>query len=107
MRIRLASVLTVTLALLLAASCRFGPPAPPAPTGPGRGRTATTYTFTTRIVSVAESLRCRFQWSDSDTGNWSDWLGPDETTSASHAWTVPGRYHVRAQTQNARRQVSP
>jgi len=71
---------------------------PSTPAGPSCGQLGETLTYTTggSIDSEEEhAVEYRFDWGD---GAYSDW--PD-STSASHAWSSPGTYGVRAQARCA------
>lgn len=67
---------------------------PTTPTGTVAGMVGTTYAYSTggSTSSSGHSIQYRFDWGD---GTYSIWL-PVGTTSASHAWTYPGTYNVRA-----------
>ena len=77
------------------------PLTPDAPLGPDSGLAGPSYTFRTSTTDVdSDSLEYRFDWGAGDT---SAWLGPlpaGDTLSATHAWTAPGTYGVRAQARD-------
>ena len=64
--------------------------------GPTSGITgaALAYTATSATSNQGHAVEYRFDWAD---GTFSDW----SATGASHAWTVPGHYYIRAQTRCA------
>ena len=67
---------------------------PAAPSGPGTGSPAISYGYFTggSASNSGHSVQYKFDWDD---GSDSGWLAVG-TTSASHAWSANGTYHVRA-----------
>ena len=63
------------------------------PIGPTSGTVNTIYSFTTggALSSLGHPIEYRFDWGD---GAFSDW---SSSTSASHSWTSPEMYNVKAQ----------
>ena len=93
---------TTLLALVLGiVGCSNKPPEVTTPAGPTDGRTNTTCQFSTFATDPdADSVALRFDWADADTSAWSEWLTPADTCFATHAWTEPGSYEVRAQAKD-------
>jgi hypothetical protein len=68
-------------------------PVPATPSGVSSIPLDTTASFTgNKCECINAATRYRFSWGDGDTSIWS------ETSSASHAWKLPGTYPVRIQT---------
>jgi len=62
------------------------------PTGSSTGEVGQTLTYSTSANSnIAGSSEYRFDWGDGSYSNWSS------SPSASHSWSSPGTYSVRAQ----------
>jgi len=91
--------------IVLAVLVPAGPPqtetisTPNTPSGPLTGVVQTSYSFTTGGSSsnLGDLFQYLFDWGD---GTNSGWL-PVGTTSASHSWTSPGTYLVKAQARCA------
>jgi hypothetical protein len=67
--------------------------------GPASGSTDTYYSYSTggSMSNLGHSVQYLFEWGD---GNNSGWL-PIGTVSASHSWSFPGSYAVRAKARCA------
>jgi len=64
------------------------------PVGPSIGKTNQTLTFSTSAdTNVTGNLEYRFDWGDGSYSSWS------ASPSASHSWSGPSTYTVRAQTR--------
>jgi PKD repeat protein len=79
--------------------------APPEPiiTGPTSGGMNQEYDFSVGPITDPEgdSFYCLWDWGD---GNITDWLGPfssGQIATASHAWTQPGEYQLRAKLKDS------
>jgi len=66
---------------------------PTTPTGPSLGTVGQSLTFSTGGASCSQGhpVEYRFDWGDGTYSSWSS------TPTASHYWTAPGTYHVKAQ----------
>jgi len=66
--------------------------------GPTIGSTGISYSYTTggSSTSLTTPIEYRFDWGDRTYSDWSS------STSASHSWTSPGIYEVKAQAQARR-----
>jgi outer membrane protein assembly factor BamB/uncharacterized protein YceK len=74
------------------------PPEAPIINGPTNGTVNVEYTFSIGPITDPEgdSIYCKWDWGD---GNITDWLGPyasGQIICASHMWTQPGVYEIRA-----------
>ena len=80
---------------------RSGPDKPATPEGPYRGGQDSTYDFTSRAAHPQNlPVAIRFDWGDGDTSGWGQFKAAGETTTLSHAWSVPDTYEVRAQAKD-------
>jgi len=101
-------LLSVTLTLVILASCRnHRPDVPTVPAGPEYCFKDATYTFTT-IASDPDddSVAARFDWGDSTTSDWSGWSASGHTIALTHAWSDTGTYEVRAWAQDQKQHAS-
>jgi len=77
------------------------PPSVPVVSGPSQVAVNTQCMFSaTSTDPSGDQVYYRFIWGD---GNSSDWVGPypsGTTGSASHAWSIPGQYIVKARAKN-------
>ncbi len=74
------------------------PPEPPIINGPTNGTVNVAYTFTIGPITDPDGDSMYYKWDWGD-GNITEWLGPyasGQTISASHLWTAPGVYEIRA-----------
>ena len=78
-----------------------GPNAPSTPSGPGSGYTGTSYTYSTSASDPdGDQVYYYFDWGDASN---SGWVGPydsGETGSASHNWSSPGTYFIKAKAKD-------
>jgi len=103
---RLLKLLPLALAVVLL-GCRNKPPTASAPSGPTALRTAASGSFTaTANDPEASAIALRFDWGNSDTSAWSDWLASGDTATADHAWATSGSYGVRAQARDVNELLS-
>jgi outer membrane protein assembly factor BamB len=80
---------------------RSAPNPPNAPDGPYRGGQDSTYDFTASATHPQDlTVAIRFDWNDGDTSGWRQFKAAGETTTMSHAWSVPDTYEVRAQAKD-------
>jgi len=70
---------------------------PDVPLGPSKGEVGLSLTYTTggAASNLGHDLQYRFDWGDKRESEWSS------STKASHVWSVPGTYEVRAQARCA------
>ncbi|HTW90177.1 MAG TPA: PQQ-binding-like beta-propeller repeat protein [bacterium] len=95
------TLLATALALVLAAgpACKKNhpPDVPAVPTGPQFCFADSVGTFKTAAVDPdGDSVAIRFDWGDSKTSFWSDWVASGETVAQSHSWSDSGTFKVRA-----------
>lgn len=66
---------------------------PDTPSGTISGYVDTEYTYTTggAVCDQGHPIEYHFEWDDGSVSSW------DASTSASHTWTSPGTYYVKAQ----------
>ena len=96
--------------ILLAPTCKrhnHAPDPPSAPTGPTSGFVDSTYFFTASATDPdGDSVSIRLDWGDDDFSDWSSFVAPGDTTSASRAWSDTGAYRVSAQAIDTRGMTS-
>jgi hypothetical protein len=77
------------------------PNTPSTPSGPSSGYTGVSYTYSTSATDPdGDDVYYWFSWGD---GTNSGWVGPynsGETGSASHSWSSPGTYSVKAKAKD-------
>jgi len=80
---------------------RSEPDKPATPEGPYRGGQDSTYEFTSYATHPQGlPVAIRFDWGDGDTSGWGQFKAAGETTTMSHAWSVPDTCEVRAQAKD-------
>jgi outer membrane protein assembly factor BamB len=80
---------------------RPAPGAPAKPDGPAKGVQNTSYTYHTVAFHPDNmDLAIRFAWGDGDTSDWSGFVAPGESVSASHTWPITNTYVVTAQAKD-------
>jgi hypothetical protein len=82
------------------------PGVPSTPAGPSSGIIGPRYTFQSIAADPdTDKLSYRFDWGDGDT---SDWIGApwQQAGAATHDWSAPGTYTLRAQAQDGAGLVS-
>jgi len=107
-RFQTATVILVILAtgFLLTPACKKPPvnqpPAtPPSPAGITSGRINTSYDFSATTTDPdSDSVCLRFQWDDSTTSEWSDWVASGDTVTMSHLWADTGTYQLKTQAKD-------
>lgn len=73
------------------------PNTPPVPFGPGSGNVGVSYTFsTTGSDPDNDSVKIGFNWGDGTPITWTSYKYSGSTHSASHSWSSPSTYCVRA-----------
>jgi len=104
----LAAALAAALCLL-ASGCtkNANPDTPPAPTGTAISKVGVTCPFkVTASDPDFHRVSVRVDWNDGDTSDWSDMFRSGDTTTVSHAWSVPRNYRISAQAKDERGAVS-
>jgi hypothetical protein len=90
----------IAAGLALTAGCKQGhkPDVPVILSGPTSGAVGVGYSFAASAADHdGDDVALRFDWGDGDTSDWSDWVRPGDTVTASHTWRACEVYSVRAQ----------
>jgi outer membrane protein assembly factor BamB len=101
---RQTQTLVALAAVLLLLGCpkkNHAPDAPSVPVGPSVVPKDSTARFSSRATDPdGDSVCIRFDWGDSTTSAWSNWVASGETSTMSHAWSSANTYHVRTQAKD-------
>jgi outer membrane protein assembly factor BamB len=102
--------LAIILCLILFIGCErknHTPLVPLTPLGPDSGETGITYNFSTSTYDPDEdSISYQFDWGNSDTSNWNDFVGSGSSITMAKSWTDTGNYTVRARAKDNKDAIS-
>jgi len=77
------------------------PNTPSKPSGPTSGYTGTSYTYSTSATDPdGDQVKYCFDWGDGTTKTWTGFVSSGVSASASHSWSSPGTYYVKAKAQD-------
>jgi hypothetical protein len=96
-----SSGLTVTVTSGYTPPSNSAPNTPSKPSGNISGYTNVTYTYSTSTTdSDGDQVQYKFDWGDSTTSDWTTLGTSGHTGSASHLWSTPGSYSVKAKAKD-------
>jgi hypothetical protein len=78
------------------------PPVPSIPSGPTTGYHKVSYTYSTSATDDdGHNVKYGFDWGDGSDITWTSFVSSGTSASASHTWSKPGTYSVKAEAQDS------
>jgi outer membrane protein assembly factor BamB len=92
---------TINIVLFIPVTPNRAPDIPAKPDGPGIGLVDTMYSFTTSTIDSDNNfVSYQFDWGNSDTSNWSDFVASGKSVTMSKSWSETGIYLIKARAKD-------